>query len=229
MPDEVADAVRADRPGAQQHASPVPLEHRQHGSQEAVHHPRGAKVQTAAKRGLHVQPVALADAHDDTAHLREVVEQRFELTAQKRVDALLVAVESARQRRRLRKHVHGQVHRESVSLGDVEQRRELVAQRADLLADLRLVPLVVHQVRHVVQRDRIETERRHAAGKGLEVLANRVELRAPLVAGCQAKVLEGDFRPVDALALVAAEERADAVDDEQLHRVTFTVYKLGHE
>ena len=74
----------------------------------------------------------------------------------------------------------------------------------------------INEVRHVVQRDRVETFAGDGQAKHVEVRADgRKEIAIDLTVALEMR--EGNFGPIDPPSGTVPEERPDGIDDEQLH------------
>lgn len=171
VPDEIADRMRADGPGAQDQGAVALLEFREQLLDEPVGISRGFQMQVGPDRIRHVEPVALADAEDESGELRKVVEDAPDQVAVIGIERVRGIAEQFQNRRSGGEDIGGQEDPEAeLMFQQVEDRLELLAENRDGGRDFRLVSRVRGKVGQIIQGKGIETGRRRLSGEPSHVL-----------------------------------------------------------
>ena len=189
------------------------LAHGQQVEQQLTRLGRFLDDQLAAEFVVHAFAVRFTDAHDDARHLRKVGEKAVEQLGEVVVHLALRLGHAAAEFRREGHHVHRQMHPQAAFREDREAAGEFLAVERDALSQLRLQPFVIGQVRHVIERDRVETPRGGLIGEFRQI---HPHLRPPCGGFGIARlrhVLPGDLGPVDRAHVMPAKERTDGVDE----------------
>jgi len=169
-------------------------------------------VQVAVELLFHVEPVGFADADDDAGDFGEIAEELVEQLLEKLVHGPL-AFHGFAQGGRPGHHIHGEIDIDARVAATGEERTKIRAVCGDLGADAGLIGNVIGQVGHVVEAHGGEAGVGVAFHEAAQVFADLGKQRLALLRREFLEAPPGNLRPVDADAVVAAEERADGIDE----------------
>lgn len=201
-PDEIADTVGTHCPITQDQQTLFTLKQRDESFQQGIELAWPADAQLTAHQGLHIPAVALTNAQNHPADLREISQKTLKEGMDETMRFFVILTKLCLQCRSEGKHIHGQVDGQPLGAKNGKERAELLLQHLHHVTMFDFVPGMISQMSHIIQTDRIVTHGMYPAGQKTHVFGYAIKL-GPAFRSIQGKMMKRDFRPVDASAPVA--------------------------